>query len=321
LTAVQPVRIAVIGAGHMGRLHASKVAALRDTNQRATLAGVADLDLARAEAVGREFGAPAAREFREILAGADAAIVAVPTVVHFEVVRELLARGLDVLVEKPIAASLAEAEALLEQARVGGRVVQVGHLEWFNAALVAMAPVIHRPRFVEAHRMGPYPGRATDVDIVRDLMIHDIDIVQRLVGEEPESVEGIGVPVLSNQVDIANARLRFPGGCVANFTASRVSPTPMRKIRFFQADGYFSIDFLEKSAVILRRRVEADGSPKIDVEPIRFDPEDALAAQLGDFLDAVRERRVRGESAESALRALRTALRVVEAMPPPGELP
>ena len=168
--------------------------------------------------------------------------------------------------------------------------------------------------------MGPYPGRATDVDIVRDLMIHDIDIVQRLVGEEPESVEGIGVPVLSNQADIANARLRFPGGCVANFTASRVSPTPMRKIRFFQSDGYFSIDFLEKSAVILRRRIQADGTPKIDVEPIRFDAEDALAAQLDDFLAAVRERRLASESAASALRALRTALRVVAAMPPLDEL-
>jgi len=310
----------VVGAGHMGRLHASKLAGLRDAEGGVTLAGVADLEVARAEAVGREFGAPAAKDFRALLGHADAAIVAVPTVVHFEVVSEILARGLDVLIEKPIAASLAEAEALLALARDGGRVVQVGHLEWFNTALRAMAPLIRRPRFVEAHRMGPYPGRATDVDIVRDLMIHDIDIVQRLVGEEPESVEGIGVPVLSNEVDIANARLRFPGGCVANFTASRVSPTPMRKIRFFQADGYFSIDFLDKSAVILRRSIQPDGQPKIDVEPIRFDPEDALVAQLRDFLEAVHGRRVRGEGAEAALRALRTAVRVVESLPALDEL-
>lgn len=310
------VRIVVIGAGHMGRLHASKVAAATG----ATLAGVADTHPERAEAVGREFGAPHSVEFRDLLANADAAIVAVPTVKHFAVVQEILARGLDVLIEKPIAATLAEADALLAQAASGARVVQVGHLEWFNSALRAMAPVIRRPRFVEAHRMGPYPGRATDVDIVRDLMIHDIDIVQRFVGEEPESAEGIGVPVLSNEVDIANARLRFPNGCVANFTASRVSPTPMRKIRFFQSDGYFSIDFLEKSAVILRRTLQADGTPKIDIEPIQFDPEDALAAQLEDFLDAVRTRRVRSESADAALRALRTALRVVASMPPLDEL-
>ena len=263
---------------------------------------------------------PPRRELRELLPHADAAIVAVPTVAHFEVVKEILARGLDVLIEKPIAASLAEADALLAQAQAGALVVQVGHLEWFNAAMRAMAPVIRRPRFVEAHRMGPYPGRATDVDIVRDLMIHDIDIVQRFVGEEPESVEGIGVPVLSNEVDIANARLRFPGGCVANFTASRVSPTPMRKVRFFQSDGYFSIDFLEKSAVILRRTLQPDGTPKIDVEPIRFDPEDALAAQLVDFIDALRTRRMQSESADAAHRALRTALRVVDALPPLDEL-
>jgi predicted dehydrogenase len=231
------------------------------------------------------------------------------------VVSAALAAGLDVLVEKPIAASLDQARALLARAKSGARVLQVGHLEWFNAALVALRDTIRRPRFVEVHRMGPFPGRATDVDIVRDLMIHDIDIVQRLVGEEPASIEGVGVPVLSSQVDIANARLRFPGGCIANFTASRVSPTPMRKIRFFQAEGYFSIDFLAQSAVVIRRKVEA-GEPRIDVEPIRFDPADALEAQLGDFLDAVRTRRIEDPGAEAALRALATALRVVASMPP-----
>lgn len=314
------LRIAVIGAGHMGRLHAAKIAALRDAEGVVTLAGVADIDPVRAREAGAAHGAPATTDFRELLAGADAAVVAVPTVAHFAVVEPVLAAGLDVLVEKPIAATLAEAEALIAQAARGGRVLQVGHLEWFNAALRAMKGRVRRPRFVEVHRMGPYPGRATDVDIVRDLMIHDIDIVQRLVGEVPESIEAIGVPVLSNEVDIANARLRFPGGCVANFTASRVSPTPMRKIRFFQADGYFSIDFLAQSAVILRREASPDGPPRIDVEPMRFDPADALDAQLRDFLEAVRTRRTNGEGAGAALRALETALRVVAALPPLDEL-
>ncbi len=163
--------------------------------------------------------------------------------------------------------------------------------------------------------MGPFPGRATDVDIVRDLMIHDLDVVQRLVGEEPTSVEGIGVPVLSQQLDIANARLRFPGGCIANCTASRVSPTPLRKIRFFQADGYVSIDFLRHAAVIARRIPGPDGEPRIDVEPIHFDPEDALVEQLRAFAAAVRSRRDENDSAEAGLRALRTALRVVDSMP------
>ena len=309
-------RILVIGAGHMGRLHAAKIAALRDAEGGVALAGVADIDLSRARSAGEEFRAPIATDFRALVGSADAAVVAVPTVVHHEVVDAVLAAGLDVLVEKPIAATLDEAQALLDRARSLSRVLLVGHLEWFNAALCAMRASIRRPRFVEVHRMGPYPGRATDVDIVRDLMIHDIDIVQRLIGEEPESVEGIGVPVLSEQVDIANARLRFPGGCVANFTASRVSPTPMRKVRFFQADGYFSIDFLAQSAVILRRRVERGAAPRIDVEPIRFDPADALDAQLRDFLAAIRERRLDDEGAEAARRALRTALRVMAALPP-----
>jgi predicted dehydrogenase len=279
------------------------------------LSGVADLDRARAEEVARESGSQAAGDFRELVDAADAAIVAVPTRAHHPVVGGLLEAGLDVLVEKPIAATLAEAESLLADARARERVLAVGHLEWYNAALRAMAPAIRRPRFVEAHRMGPFPGRATDVDVVRDLMIHDIDIVQRLVGEEPESVEGIGVPVISNEVDIANARLRFPGGCVANFTASRVSPTPLRKMRFFQADGYFSVDFLAQSAVILRRRLGPDGDPRIEVEPIRFDPEDALAAQLRGFLASLRARADVEGSAAAGLRALRTALRVIDSLP------
>jgi predicted dehydrogenase len=233
------------------------------------------------------------------------------------VVDALLEGGCDVLVEKPIAATLSEAEKLLARARELGRVFQVGHLEWFNPAMRRVLERIRRPRFVEAHRLGPFPGRATDVDVVRDLMIHDIDIVQRLVGEEPARVESIGVPVVSDRVDIANARLAFPGGCVANLTASRVSPSPMRKIRFFQPDGYFSIDFLEHAVVIARRgEAGADGERRVEIERLAIDPEDALVAQLRSFLEAVATRRVEAGDAATGLAALRTALRVIEAMPP-----
>jgi predicted dehydrogenase len=313
---VKPLRLLVVGAGDMGRLHASKIAWLRDREGGVELAGVADPHAERAEPLARECGGRAAAAFRTLAPAADAAIVAVPTGKHALVARELLAAGLDVLVEKPIAATLAEAEALVAQARACGRVLQVGHLEWFSAALRAVAPAIRRPRFVEAHRIGPFPGRATDVDIVRDLMIHDVDVIQRLVGEEPVSVEAVGVPVLSAQVDIANARLRFPGGCVATLTASRVSPASLRKIRFFQADRYFAVDFLERTATTLRRVAEGEAPPRIDVEPIRFDHDDPLGTQLRAFVAAVRARRDESESAEAALRALRTALRVVESMPP-----
>jgi predicted dehydrogenase len=199
-------------------------------------------------------------------------------------------------------------------------VLQVGHLEWHNPALRALRARVGRPRFVEAHRLGPFPARATDVDVVRDLMIHDLDVVQRLLGEEPASVEAIGAPVLSAQADLANARLRFPGGCVANLTASRVSPTPLRKLRLFQADGYLSIDFLARTALAARRVGPLD-APRVEVEPLPVEPGDSLEAQLVAFVAAVRARRDETASAEAAVRALRTALRVVAAMPPPGEAP
>jgi predicted dehydrogenase len=236
-------------------------------------------------------------------------------------VRVCLDAGLDVLVEKPIAATLPEGEKLLAAARERGCLLQVGHLEWFNAAMQRVAQRITRPRFVECHRLGPFTARATDVDVVRDLMIHDIDIIQRLLREEPERIESIGVPLLTEQVDLANARLNFPGGCIGNFTASRVSPTPMRKIRFFQRDGYFSIDFLEQSAVIARR-VQDPGTEekRIDLERLDIDRGDALRGQLASFADSVRTRKLEAGSGEDALAALRTALRVIDAMPSVDEL-
>jgi predicted dehydrogenase len=317
---MKPIRIAVAGAGHMGTLHAAKVAALGSAGG-AVLVAVADLDAERARDVAAAYGARAVADLRELAGELDAAIVAVPTVAHGAVVGAALELGLDVLVEKPIAASIEEAEALLAQAAAREALLQVGHLEWFNAAMRTVAMRVHRPRFFEGHRMGPFPARATDVDVVRDLMIHDIDIVQRLVGAEPERVDAIGVPVLTDKVDIANARLTFPGGAVANLTASRVSPTPMRKLRFFQADGYFSIDFLEQAVVIAQREAGAGGGErKISVERVPIDRGDALAEQLQAFLRGIRERRVEAGDADQGLSALRTALRVNAAMPPPETL-
>lgn len=317
---MKPARIAVVGAGHMGRLHAAKIDALARAEGSVVLAGVADLEAGRAREVAEPLGAAACGGHRELLAAADAFVVAVPTVAHHDVVRDALTAGVDVLVEKPIAASPEEAVALLDLARRKGRVLQVGHIEWFNAAMQTVRSVIRRPRFVEAHRLGPFPARATDVDVVRDLMIHDLDIVLRLVGEEPDRVEAIGVPVVTDRVDIANARLGFPGGCVANFTASRVSPTPMRKIRFFQLDGYFSIDLLEQSVVIARRVADASGEKRVDIQTLEIDREDALLSQLRAFVEAVETRKVLAGAGTEALSALRTAFRVNEAMPSLEEL-
>ena len=310
----RPLRLAVVGAGYMGSRHAERAAALcRDDVE---LVGVADVVLERAQAVAGRCKAQAVVSARELIDRCDAAIVAVPSVEHRAVVEPWLRAGRHVLVEKPIAATLEAGETLVRLAEQYACVLQVGHVEWFNAGMQVIRERIDRPLFAEVHRMGPYPERATDVDVVRDVMIHDIEILQRLLGEEPAEVDAVGVPVLSGEVDIANARLRFPSGCVANITASRVSATPMRKLRFFQRDGYFSIDFLEQTAVVFRREPAADGgAPKIAMERLETDPADALELQLLSFVEAVREGRAPVVDAAGGLAALRTALRVRDAMP------
>ena len=311
------VRILVIGAGHMGRLHAQKVAALAQEGLGVELAGVVDIDAARAEELAQKVGAPAATDFRALIANTDAAIVAVPTVEHFDVVRDLLLAGCDVLVEKPIAATLAEAEGMLALARDGGRVLQVGHLEWFNAAMGVIRHQLRDPRFVEVTRVGPFPGRATDIDVVRDLMIHDLDILQQILGEEPVQIEAVGVAVLTPQIDFANARLTFPGGCVATLTASRVSRMASRELRFFQSNGCFAIDLLAQSASIVHLDPRGDSTEagEVRTEHLEVDRADALLGQLRDFVRAVQTREPPQVAAADALGALRTAVRVVDAMP------
>jgi predicted dehydrogenase len=318
---VSAIRVIVVGVGHMGRLHAAKVVERARAGGGVELAGVSDADTDRARSVAAELGCAAESDPRRLFERADAAIVAVPTVHHFEQCSAALAAGLDVLVEKPIAATLEQAERLVALAKQGGRVLQVGHQEWFNAAMRVVRERITAPRFAEIHRLGPFPERGTDVDVVRDLMIHDIEILQQLLRQEPERVDAVGVPVLTDQADIANARLTFPGACVANLTASRVSVAPLRKFRLFQRDAYFSIDFLAQKAALFRRLPDEKGQPRIEFEELKTDPGDALLAQLGVFLEAVRTRVTpgddgqRGISGSEAVAALRTALRVIDSMP------
>jgi predicted dehydrogenase len=314
---VKPLRIAVVGVGHMGRFHAEKVAALAREDASVVLAAVADRHLDRAQAAASQSGAFATTSARDAFARADAAIVAVPTAAHADLVAQALEAGLDVLVEKPIATALAEAEALVALAQRRARVLQVGHLEWFNAAMRTVAARASQPRFFEGHRLSPFPARSLDIDVVLDLMIHDVDIVQRLVGAEPVRIEALGVPVLTERADIANARLTFADGCVATLTASRVSQRPMRKLRFFQHDGYFAIDFLEPSVTIGQRcGVGANGERNVCFEKLAIDDSDALAHQLRAFVQGVRERRPLAGGGDEGLAALRTALRIAAAMPP-----
>jgi len=308
--------VAVIGVGHMGGLHAQKLAQLAGEGQL-RFAGVCDLDPARAEEVAEPLGAPVLSDLAEVIDGADAACVAVPTVLHADIAAELLQAGIDVLLEKPMATTRAEARALIETAREHERILQIGHIERFSLAFREILPVIQRPRFIEVHRLGPYSGRATDAGVVLDLMIHDLDIVASLAGAEVERLEGIGIPVLSATDDIANARLNFANGCVANLTASRVSPERMRKIRLFQPDAYISIDFGTNQITVMRREGLPEGGemPKIHAEQLEFDSADALLAQDRAFAEAVRSRSQPQVTGEDGYRALDLALRIEESMP------
>lgn len=241
--------VAVVGVGYLGTLHAEKYA----VHPRARLRALVDPD-PRARAVARRLGVPLYTDLSQLPPEVRAASVAVPTALHHGVAGELLRAGRDVLIEKPIAASPAEADDLIAVADAGGRVLMVGHLERFNPALLKLADLLRGARFIESHRLAPFNLRGSDVDVVRDLMIHDIDIILSLVRCAPVSIRAAGVAVVSDSVDIANARLEFEDGCIANVTASRVSAEKLRKIRVFQPEAYVSIDFLRRSAAIIRRR-------------------------------------------------------------------
>lgn len=299
----------------MGPLHAEKLVELEAENDGVQLVGVADIKPSKARRAAERFGVPGFERVEDMLPGLDALIVAVPTVEHFPVVRAALQAGVDVLVEKPVAASLEEARQLLDMAESRGLVLQVGHLEWFNAAMDVIRQHFRKPHFVEAYRVGPFTDRSTDIDVVRDLMIHDLDIIQQLLGEEPERIEAVGLPVLTPSADVANARLVYPSGCVASLTASRVSPSPIRKIRFFQPDGYFSADFLNQAGVVARKDdPETSGGEVLQFDKVEVRRSDALLAQLRGFIQALRTRERPTVDGMNGLGALRTAIRVNEAI-------
>jgi len=302
------LRAAVVGVGYFGSRHVDKWAALEDVE----LAYVVDRDVELARKIARKFGAAPAIDPAEIAGKVDVASVAVPTEHHHAVASRLLEAGIHVLVEKPLTRTLEEADRLVAAAEARGLELRVGHLERFNPALVAVRERIVRPRFMECHRLAPFKPRSTDVDVVLDLMIHDIDIILSLVGAEVAEVRASGVPVLTGSVDIANARIEFADGCVANVTASRVSAKSMRKLRVFQPDTYVSIDFEARECAVARKLPgeTRDGMPKIDHELRRFAQGDSLEAELRAFVDAVRGRARPGATGREGRRALDLALAV-----------
>ncbi len=307
---MSPIRTAVIGVGYLGRFHAQKYRQLTGS----TLVGVVDAQIETAQRVAAELQVEAFTDHLALLERVDAVSIAVPTPLHFSVARDFLERGVHVLVEKPITTTVEEAQTLIAIAAKRRCVLQVGHLERFNPAIVAAAGILKTPRFVESHRLAPFKQRGTDVSVVLDLMIHDIDLIQELVGAPITAIDASGSAIFSNDLDIANARIRFANGCVANTTASRVSLKQERKIRIFQDDAYLSIDLQQKILTVIRKKGDApvESPAQVSIDEQSFDQGDALLDEIAAFLKAIREGTPPVVTGEHGMRALETATRIAD---------
>ncbi|MGO9803862.1 MAG: Gfo/Idh/MocA family protein [Steroidobacteraceae bacterium] len=307
---MQKIRVAVIGVGYLGRFHAQKYAQADGCE----LVAVVDPRPEAREQVAAELRTQARGDYRELLGAVDAVSVVTPTPEHFRIARDFLERGAHVLVEKPITETGAQARELIALAARQQRILQVGHLERFNAAILAAMPHLRSPRFVECHRLAPYRERGTDVNVVLDLMIHDIDIVQTIVGAPVSTIDAIGTPVFSDEIDIVNARIRFANGCVANATASRVSLKTERKLRIFEDDAYLSLDLQQKIVTLIRKRTSPvqPGELPVHIEEQSLEQGDALKAEINSFLDCIRNGGQPVVSGEAGLTALETAMRITD---------
>jgi len=326
------LRVGVVGCGAFGRNHARVYRDLAgEPSQSVEVVGVADRDFARAQAVSKEFGTRAFHSAEELIAaGAQAVSVAVPTVFHLEVARQLMQSGVDVLIEKPLATTVAEADELIEIARKNARVAQAGHLERFNPAVRATVPLLTQPMFFEVHRLSVFTPRSLDVDVILDLMIHDLDVVLSFVKSPVKEIRAVGLPILSSKVDIANVRMEFESGCIANFTASRVSTERIRKLRFFQPHQYVSVDYARQDVLVITvdemqpdaadldpfnpASVAASAFPGITPFKPKVEQQEPLRAELSCFLRSVRERSAPEVTLEDGRRALAAAMQIVDAI-------
>jgi predicted dehydrogenase len=309
-----PLRLAVIGVGHLGKHHARIAAALPGVQFVAAV----DLIAERAQAAVAGTPAEALTDARALLGHVDAVSIAVPTVDHLAVARPFLERGVHVLVEKPIAATVAEADELISLAEAAGVTLAVGHSERFNPAVQAALPALRHPRFIEVHRLSGFPERSLDIDVIFDVMIHDLDIILAVDRSGVADVEAIGVPVLTSRVDIANARVRFASGCIANLTASRISRDKVRKARFFEPDMYVSIDCGAQELEVWRLRSREGERPAIEGGPVPVTREEPLHAELTDFVQAIRDRRpprVDGQAGREALALAAQIAAAIDAAP------
>ena len=307
---MEKIKVGVIGVGYFDQFHAEKYARMEEVE----LVGVADIDPSRARAVAKEVRTQPFFHHSEILDRVQAVSIAVPTPLHYGIARDFLVRGIDVLLEKPISKNLEEAEELIGLAESKSLILQVGHLEQFNGPLLALEGIIQNPMFIESNRLGPFLTRGTDIDIVLDLMIHDIDIILSWVDAKVKWFHAVGIPVLTPHIDIANVRIEFENGCTANLTASRVSREKVRKIRLFQPNGYLSIDFLTQKVIFASRKENPrrEGFPEILVQKIPVKKVDPLEIEIQSFLQCVRDRKPPRVSGKDGKRALDLALQIIQ---------
>ena len=304
------LRVGVVGVGHLGRHHARLLAALPNAH----LIAAVDTQEERARAAVEGTGAESLTDYRALFGRVDAVTLAVPTVDHLRIAKEFLARGVHVLVEKPMAASLEEADEMLAVAKASGVALAVGHTERFNPAFQAALPILRTPRFIEIHRLSGFPERSLDIDVVFDVMIHDLDIILAVDTSEVVGVEAVGVPVLTSKFDIANVRVKFASGCIANITASRISRDKVRKSRYFQPDMYVSIDFAAQELEVWRLQSRPGERPVIEGGPVAVERGEPLGRELADFVSAVQDGRAPGVTGDAGRRALALAARVARSI-------
>lgn len=311
----EKIRVGVIGTGHLGQHHARNY----HENPRCDLRMVCDTNPAQLKKISSNFKAKAVEDFRDMVGEVDAVSIATPTSTHFEVASTLLENGIHCLVEKPICTTVIDAAKLTTIARRRNLVLQVGHIEHFNLAVQKFKEILTTPRFIECHRQGPFDPRVKDVGVVLDLMIHDIDIIMRIVNSPIKSIESVGVAILTNKEDIANARLKFESGCIANVTVSRVTPKPLRKLRVFQDDAYISLDYRKQTMEVFRRRLKnppvapGDVPYFIESKKIRVKRQEPLKLELDHFLDCVEKQNYDPQTTgEQAMEALDVVIRITE---------
>jgi predicted dehydrogenase len=307
---MKKLRVGVVGAGYLGRFHAEKYARMNDVE----LVGVVDIDESQAETVAGKFNTKAYSHHEYLFGKVDAVSIVVPTPAHFSVAKDFLENNIDVLIEKPMSETIEQADELIRFAKSRSLIIQVGHLERFNPAVVALRDIIKQPMFIESHRLSIYKDRCADVSVVLDLMIHDIDIILNFVRSEIVNIHAAGVPVISGHVDIANARLEFKSGCIANVTASRISTKNERKIRLFQKDTYISVDFANQGITVIQRNNKIEGGliPGMEIKQLSFAKSDALEDELKSFVKTVRTRENPEVTGQMGRDALKIALSIMK---------